>query len=69
MIEKLIAEAKLDLAIVVDMVLGFVTGLLIIGLVPEDKVNFNVLGSVVLCLVCGAPYWVAHQYVKAHLKN
>lgn len=69
MIEKLIAEAKLDFAIIVELVLGFLTWLLITGLVPADKVDFNVLGSVVLCIVCGIPYWVAHLYVKAHLKH
>lgn len=64
--EKIIAEAKLSLAIVVELALGFVTWLLVLGLLPADSVDFNVLGSVVMAVICGVPYFAAHQYVKAH---
>ena len=65
MIEKLIAEAKLSLAITVELVLGFLTWLLVLGLVPADRLNFNVLGSIVMILLCAGPYAAAHFYVKA----
>lgn len=67
--EKVIAEAKLSLAIIVELVLGFLTWLLILGLVPADHIDFNVLGSVVMAVVCGIPYWGAHQYVKARVPS
>jgi len=51
MIEKLIAELKLDLAIIAELVLGFLFWLLLLGLLPKDTLNFNVLGSVVLWAV------------------
>lgn len=66
MIERLIAELKIDAAIVAELVLGFLTWLLILGLVPADTLDFNVLGSVVMAVVCGIPYWIAHRYVKAY---
>jgi hypothetical protein len=67
MIEKLIAEAKLDLAIIAELVLGFPFWLLLLGLLPKDTLNFNVLGSAVLWAVIAGPYWFARRYVKAHL--
>lgn len=64
--ETLIAEAKLSIAILAELVLGFLTWLLVLGLVPADTINFNILGSAVMAVVCGIPYWAAHRYVKAH---
>ena len=69
MIEKLIAETKLGVAIIAELVLGFLTWLLVLGLVPEDKLDFNVLGSVVMIVVCALPYWAAHNYVKARVPS
>lgn len=66
MIEKLIAEAKLSTAIVAELVLGFLTWLLVLGFVPSDGVDFDVIGSMALIVVLSLPYWVAHRYVKAH---
>lgn len=66
MIEKAVAEAKLSLAIIMELVLGTLTWILVLGLLPADTVNFNVLGSVVMAAVCALPYWGAHKYVKAH---
>jgi len=66
MIEKLIAELKIDLAIIGDLGLGFLTWLLVLGLLPKDTLDFNVLGSLVMIVVCGIPWWFAHQYVKAY---
>lgn len=67
MIEKLIAEAKLDFAIIAELVLGFLFWLLLLGLLPKDTLNFNVLGSAVLWAAIAGPYWIARKYVKAHL--
>jgi hypothetical protein len=68
MIEKLVAELKLGTAIIAELVLGFLTWLLILGLLPKDKVDFNVLGSLVMILLCAGPYWFAHRYVKARVE-
>lgn len=65
--EKIVSETKLGVAIIAELVLGFLTWLLVLGLVPADHVNFNVLGSAVMVVVCAAPYWAAHQYVKARV--
>jgi hypothetical protein len=67
MIEKLVAEVKLDLAIVAELVLGFLFWLLLLGLLPKDTLNFNVTGSIVLWAAVAGPYWLARRYVKAHL--
>lgn len=64
--KSLVAEVKISTAIVAELVLGFLTWLLVIGLLPADNLNFNVVGSVVMAVVCGIPYWLAHQYVKAY---
>lgn len=67
MLEKIIKETKLGVAIVAELVLGFVTWLLIVGLVPADHLDFNVLGSMVMIVMCGIPYWAAHRYVKSRV--
>ena len=66
MIEWLVGEAKMALAIIAELTLGFLTWLLILGLLPKDTLDFNVLGSVVMIVICAAPYWYAHRYVEAH---
>lgn len=67
--EWLVAELKLDVAIIAELVLGFLFWLLLLGLLPRDTVNFNVLGSLVLWAVIAGPYWLARRYVRAHLNN
>lgn len=69
MIEKLVAELKLDVAIIAELVLGFLFWLLLLGLLPKDDLNFNVTGSLVLWAAIAAPYWLARRYVKARLGN
>lgn len=69
MLEKIVKETKLGVAIVAELILGFLTWLLILGLVPEDLLDFNVLGSLVMVLICAAPYWAAHNYVKARVPS
>ena len=66
MIERAVAELKISVAIIAELVLGFLTWLLVLGLLPADTVNFNVLGSLVMAAVCGLPYYLAHRYVKAY---
>lgn len=63
----LIREAKLSLAIVLELVFGFLTGLLILGLVPQDGLDFNVLGSLVLTAPCAVVYHVSRRYVAARV--
>lgn len=69
MIERAVAELKLSVAIIAELVLGFLTWLLVLGLLPADTLNFNVLGSVVMAVVCAVPYWAAHRYVKVRVPN
>lgn len=67
MLEKIIREAKLGAAIVTEVILGFVTWLLVLGLIPGDRLDFDVLGSLVMIALFALPYWGAHQYVKARM--
>lgn len=57
-------EAWVYVMIAVDIGLSFFTWLLIVGLVPQDNVNFNVLGSLVLVAVMAAPSWFVSRYVR-----
>jgi hypothetical protein len=65
--EKIRNEALLSLAIVAELVFGFLTGLLILGLVPADGVDFNVVGSLVLMVPCAVVYHLAGKYVTARV--
>lgn len=65
--EKIVKETKLSVAIVAEVVFGFLTALLILGLVPADGVDFNVLGSLVLAVPCAVVYHVAGRYVAARV--
>lgn len=67
LVEGLAREAVLAVAIVAELVLGFLTGLLVLGLVPADGVDFNVLGSVVLAVPCAVGYHFAGKYVAARV--
>lgn len=69
MLEKIVKETKLGVAIVAELVLGFVTWLLIVGLVPADHLDFDVLGSLVMIVMLGVPYWAAHRYVKTRTET
>lgn len=65
--EKIVGEVKLSVAIVAEVVFGFLTALLILGLLPADELDFNVLGSVVLAVPCAVLYHVAGKYVAARV--
>lgn len=60
-------EVVTDALIVADLGLGFLTWLLVAGLVPGDGVNFNVVGSVALIAVCTVPWWVLDRHVQRRL--
>lgn len=49
-----------------QLVFGFLTALLVVGLIPADGVDFNVLGSLVLCAVTGPATWVCWAYRRSH---
>jgi hypothetical protein len=53
--------------IALDVVLGFFTWLLITGLIPGDQVNFNVAGSLVLIVICTAPWFALDRYVQSRI--
>lgn len=65
----MIGELKLGVAIILELVFGFFTGLLVLGLAPRDGVDFNVLGSLVLTVPCAVVYHMAGRYVAARVPN
>lgn len=67
--ERLIEEIKTYCAIAVMLVSGFVGGVLILGLIPGDGVDFNVLGSMILAVPCGLVFWASHRYVDKRVKT
>lgn len=62
-------EAYTYLLIALDVALGFVTWLLVAGLIPGDLVHFNVLGSLVMIAVCTYPWIKLDRYVQRRLSN
>lgn len=64
LVSYVVWEAWVYLMIALDLVLGFLTWLLIIGLVPHDMVDFNVLGSLVMIAVMSVPYYFVSRYVR-----
>lgn len=60
-------EATTYVLIAVDLALGFLTWLLITGLIPGDAVNFNVMGSLVLIGICTVPWYLLDQYVQRRI--
>lgn len=55
-------ETKIASLIIVQMASGILAGLLIVGLVPGDNVNFNVLGSLILLTPVAAIFIAATLY-------
>lgn len=55
--------------IAVDLGLGFLTWLMIPGLIPGDAVNFSVLGSLVLFGVCCLPWFALDKYVQRRING
>jgi len=53
--------------IALDVVLGFFTWLLITGLIPGDRVNFNVAGSLVMIAACIFPWVALDLYVQRRI--
>ncbi len=62
--DRAVWEAWVYLMIALDLALGFLTWLLVIGLVPHDLVDFNVLGSLAMITVLSAPYIFVNRYVR-----
>lgn len=62
-------EATTYVLIAVDLALGFLTWLMVTGLIPGDAVNFNVLGSLVLFGVCVAPWFALDRYVQRRISG
>jgi Flp pilus assembly protein TadB len=65
----LLWEIHTYLLIALDLGLGFVTWLVITGLVPGDAVNFNVEGSLVFIAVCTVPWWLLDRYVQRRIAD
>jgi hypothetical protein len=55
-------EVRLCTAIIVQLVFGFLAGLLLLGLVPGDSVNFNVIGSLIMAVPCTGAFLAATWY-------
>lgn len=64
MIQYMVREVQTFALIAADLALGFLTWLMIAGLVPGDSVGFNVVGSLVLFGVCVLPWWLLDRYVQ-----
>lgn len=58
--------ALVTLATVAELVFGFLTGLLLLSLVPGDGVHANVLGALVLAAVTGGAFFAARTYRIRH---
>lgn len=67
MFRWLLRETTVYAAIAVDLALGTLTWLLVLGLLPHDKVNFNVVGSLALIALCAAPYAAVHLWLRRQL--
>jgi hypothetical protein len=63
-VDDLVWEAWTYLVIALDLAVGVLFWILVIGLVPGDRVGFNVLGSLVLIAACAAPHWFLSRYVR-----
>jgi hypothetical protein len=67
--ERLIEETKTYCAIALMIVSGFVGGVLVLGLIPGDDINTDVLGSLVLAVPCGIVFWISQRYVNRRVKT
>lgn len=61
--ERVIEEAKTYCAIALMLVSGVVGGVLVLGLIPGDGINLDVLGSVVLGTPCALVFWASSRIV------
>lgn len=59
-------EAAQFSLIAVELASGFLAALLLLGLVPGDGVNFNVLGSMILFVPCAVVFVAVNRYRKRH---
>jgi Flp pilus assembly protein TadB len=62
-------ETQTYLFIALDLVLGFFTAYMAVGLVPGDWLNLPVFGSVVFVAVCTVPWWLLDQYVQRRIAS
>lgn len=51
-------------AIVVQLVTGFIAGIMLLGLIPGDSINVNTVGALVGAAVFGAACYLASRYRK-----
>jgi hypothetical protein len=66
--ERFIEETKTYCAIAVMLVSGVVGGVLVLGLIPGDGIDVNVIGSLVLAVPCGIVFWISQRYVNRRVK-
>lgn len=66
--ERLIEEIKTYCAIALMMVSGVAGGVLVLGLIPGDGIDINVLGSLMLAVPCGLVFWASHRYVDKRVR-
>lgn len=55
---------KDGVAIVVQLVSGFIAGIMILGLVPDDSIDVNTVGALVVAAVFGSVFYGASAYRK-----
>lgn len=63
--KTLAREAQIYVLTAVQLIFGFVAGLLLLGLIPGDRVNFNVIGSLVLMIPTAGLAYLANRRLKA----
>lgn len=61
--DKIMQEAKFIAAVAVMMVSGLLGAVLLLGLIPGDGMDFNVVGSLALIAVCAPAFWVSNRHV------
>lgn len=64
MLRWLVREVTVYVAIALDLALGTLTWLLVLALIPGDRLGFNTVGSLVLIVLCSAPYALVHAYLR-----
>lgn len=57
-------KIKDGVMIVVEVAAGFLAGLYLFGLIPGDRINMDVVGSLVLAAVFGTLSYLAAYYRK-----
>lgn len=67
MLEVIAKEIRAYALIALELVFGVLSGILLIGLIPGDGLDFNVLGSLVVLAVTGGLYFLFSHLRKQYV--